>query len=178
MRCCFHWGKPQILHARTLTTFHFPAEPPLLLYFPPLPSLCFFSTPPLVLIRTQCREVRSDFFSVLPAKLWGASARRGWTCAAVSVRHRLTVGFPLSLSLCLSYSLCFLAVSFCFSRWCGTFYLYLGVLFRATQGWCHASEVLYHSGGGQMTSFSHIPLIVLLIPNAFSLVEITLFWGD
>lgn len=48
MRCCFHWGKPQILHTRTLTTFHFPAEPPSLLFFSPPSFLpcAFLARPP------------------------------------------------------------------------------------------------------------------------------------
>lgn len=56
-----------------------------------------FQHAPLVLIRTQCREVRFDSLAVLCFSLKVVrNARQRWTCAAVSVQDRLTVGFALS----------------------------------------------------------------------------------
>lgn len=60
-RCCFHWGKPQILSTCTLSSFYFPVVALLSLFSF---FLCFFSTPLLVLNKTQCREVRFDSLAV------------------------------------------------------------------------------------------------------------------
>lgn len=63
-RCSFHWGKPDKSNqTRRTVEFFLPSRPSA-----PLPFFFFFFLflhAPLVLIRTQCQEVRADSLAVL-----------------------------------------------------------------------------------------------------------------